>query len=311
MKGQKMAENLRESNIRKEFTMQNNSIKTYTLTRKNGKIETYDENTPLPFNIIEKITGISKSKLYYAKQKNEIDVPSEGIARITIKEALAFDERKKREKKYGKDLCFNINESFKYLPSFPRTHCIMNPRKFRGNTVYAIGNKGTVVNVNRMTIVKPNKAGNGHYQVRLDGLLESFQPTVQSLVSLMWCCNAKRKTGTHHIDGNKLNNNYLNLLPVTDEEHRKAHKILSRIEACRKNGEREDEKKAQEEYLDFINQIKQDNYEEPQDLRIIPHLDYESNDSRNYYMYVTESSYQLYLKSDNVADLEIKGEGSF
>ena len=73
---------VKENNIRKEFTMQNNSTKTYTLTKGNGKIETYDENTPLPFSKIEKITGITQGKLRYAKNKGEIDVNSEGIAKI-------------------------------------------------------------------------------------------------------------------------------------------------------------------------------------------------------------------------------------
>lgn len=296
---------------REDLFMTNNSIKTYTLTKKNGKTETYDDNTPLSFNIIEKITGISKSRLYYAKAKNEIDIPSDGVAKITIKNALEYQERKIREKKMGKDICFNINESFKFLPSYPRTHCLMNPKKFRGNTVYAVGNNGTIINVNRMTVVKPHITGNGHYQVRLDGLLKNLQPTIQSLVSLMWCCNAKGKNSTHHIDNNKLNNNYLNLLPVTDTEHRKAHNMLDKIEFFRKSGETESEKEAIEEYYNFINQVKEDNYEEQPDLRVISHLDYKDDKSHNYYMYVTEESYQCYLESGNEAELVIKGEGRF
>lgn len=302
---------VKENNIRKEFTMQNNSTKTYTLTKGNGKIETYDENTPLPFSKIEKITGITQGKLRYAKNKGEIDVNPEGIAKISIKDALAYKERKEREKTIGKEICFNINESFKFLPSFPRIHCIMNPKKFRGNTVYAIGNNGTIINVNRMTEVKSHKTGNGHLQVKLDGLFESVQPTVQQLVSLMWCCNKLSKEKVHHIDGNKLNNDYRNLIPVTDKEHKKAHIMLDIIEEFNKSGDTEQEKAAKEKYREYIKYIESENYEPLEDLRVIPHLDYKDGENYNYYMYVTEESYQLYLQSGNEGDLVIKGEGAF
>lgn len=306
-----MTNNTNKIISRKDLIMTNNSIKTYTLTKKNGKIETYDENTPLSFSIIEKITGISKSRLYYAKAKNDIDVPSEGVAMITIKDALEYQERKIREKKIGKDICFNINESFKFLPSYPRTHCVINPKKFRGNTVYAIGNNGTIVNVNRMTEVKSHKAGNGHLQVRLDGLIESIQPTVQQLVALMWCCNAKYKNIVHHIDGNKENNNYKNLIYVTDEQHGKTRTMMRRIQKCIKVEDVEGEAAARVEYLDYIKLIGEENYEPSEDLRVISNLDWEDSKKLNYYMYVTEESYQLYLKSGNEGDLVIKGEGAF
>lgn len=306
-----MTEKVKENNLRKEFTMQNNSIKTYTLTRRNGKIETYDENTPLPFSKIEKITGITQGKLRYAKSKGEIDVNPEGIAKISIKDALAYKERKEREKLIGKDICFNIKESFKFLPSFPRTHCIMSPKKFRGNTVYAIGNTGTIINVNRMTEVKSHKTGNGHLQVKLDGLFESVQPTIQQLVSLMWCCNKLGKDKVHHIDGNKLNNDYRNLIPVTDKEHKEAHRMMDIIEKFNKAGDTEQEKAAKEKYREYIKCIETENYEPLEDLRIIPHLDYKDGENYNYYMYVTEESYQSYLQSGNERDLAIKGEGAF
>ena len=76
-------------------------------------------------------------------------------------------------------------------------------------------------------------------------------------------------------------------------------------------GDAEGERIAKEEYYDFIKMIEKENSESFEDLRIIPHLDYEDGKSYSYYMYVTEKSYQLYLQTENENDLEIKGEGAF
>jgi hypothetical protein len=291
--------------------MENNSSKHYKLTRKNGKVETYDENAPLPFSVIQKLTGISAGKLRYAKSKDKIDINTEGVAKISIKNALAYQEQKNREKNIGKDICFNINESFKFLPSFPRTHYVMNPRKFRGNTVYAVGNNGTIININRVQEVQSHKTGNGHLQVRLDGIFKSVQPTIQQLVALMWCCNAKDKKIVHHIDCVKTNNNYKNLIYVTDVQHKKAHSMIDIIKECREKGNKKCEAAAITEYLEYIKTIEVENYEPVVDLRIIPHLDYKNSKNLDYYMYVTEESYQLYLQTNNESDLVIKGEGAF
>ena len=302
----------KKENFEKELIMNKRTLKTYTLIGKNGKTETYDENTPLPLSKLEKITGITQGKLRYAyKVKEEFSIEPTGVAKISIKEVLDYMERKDKEKKLGKEVCFNINESFKFLPSFPRTHCVINPKRFRGNTVYAVGNKGTIINVNRMTEVKSHITGNGHLQVKLDGTFENVQPTVQSLVSLMWCCNEKGKSITHHIDGDKLNNDYRNLIMMTDIEHKKAHSLMDKINEYRETKNTDGEKAATEEYLNFIKLIEQDNYEPIEDLRIIPHLDYPDGGKLDNYMYVTEESYQLYLQSGNERDLVIKGEGAF
>lgn len=211
-------------------------------------------------------------------------------------------------KSNGKRLDFDITEAFKFLPSFPRTNRVINPQKYKGKTVYAIGCNGTIINTNRMCKVEPYTTGNGHLQVKL---FDRIQPVVQQLVAMMWCPNAKCKNIVHHIDGKKQNNSYKNLLWVDNVEHGKLHRMMDEIKKYHENGDVEKELNAQKEYFDLVNLIEANNSETVEDLRIIPHLDYSSNGKVKYYHYVTEESYQKYLVTQNEGDLVIKGEGAF
>lgn len=67
--------------------------------------------------------------------------------------------------------------------------------------------------------------------------------------------------------------------------------------------------KAQKEYDDFIEKIKTDNKESnKEDLHVIDHLDYPSDENSNRYMFVTEKSYQIFLTTNNDMDLDIRAE---
>ncbi len=288
-----------------------NSKNTYSITKKNGQVETVDENTALSIKEISDIIKFSTTKIRYDISIGKVTAKKDGITKIVLKEALRYRDQELTDKSKGKIICFNINEAFKFLPSYPRTHQVTNPKKYAGNTVYAIGNNGTVINTNRMNVVRSHITGNGHLQVDLSGINKRNQPEVQQLVALMWCCNALCKSIVHHIDGDKLNNNYKNLIYVSDEQHGKTRVMMDKIKNCKAAGNAEGERIAKEEYYDFIKMIEKENSESFEDLRIIPHLDYEDGKSYSFYMYVTEKSYQLYLQTGNENDLEIKGEGAF
>lgn len=268
----------------------------------------YDQNEYLPISKISRLIGISEPKIRQEIADGNIKAKKLGVTKIQVSEALRYHQQKQEEKQNGKYLDFDITEAFKFLPSFPRTNRVINPQKYRGQIVYAIGCNGTIINTNRMCRVEPYLTGNGHLQVKL---FDRIQPVVQQLVAMMWCNNAKCKNKVHHIDGDKQNNSQKNLLCVNDEEHGKLHSLMDKMKNYKKNGEVEKEMIAKKEYLDLVNSIEADNSECVEDLRIIPHLDFSSDGKVKYYHYVTEESYQKYLITQNEGDLVIKGEGAF
>lgn len=274
----------------------------------NNQLVEYDQNEYLPISKISRLIGISAPKIRQEIANGHIDAEKIGVTKIRVSEALRYHRQKQEEKLNGKNLDFDITEAFKFLPSFPRTNRVINPQKYRGKTVYAIGCNGTIINTNRMCRVEPYITGNGHLQVKL---FDRIQPAVQQLVAMMWCNNAKCKNIVHHIDGEKQNNNYKNLLCVDAEEHGKLHSLMDAIKSYQKNGDVEKEMITKKAYFDLVNSIEADNSESIEDLRIIPHLDFSSDGKVKYYHYVTEESYQKYLITRNEGDLVIKGEGAF
>lgn len=239
----------------------------------------YDPNEYLPISEISRLIGISPPKIRQEIADGHIDAEKIGVTKIRVSEALRYHRQKQQEKLKGKNLDFDITEAFKFLPSFPRTNRVINPQKYNGQIVYAIGCNGTIINTNRMCRVEPYLTGNGHLQVKL---FDRIQPVVQQLVAMMWCPNAKCKLKVHHIDGKKQNNNYKNLLYVDNEEHGKLHTIMDEIKRYNENGDAEKEMIARKEYFDLVNSIGADNSESVEDLRIIPHLDFSSDGKIKY-----------------------------
>jgi len=273
-----------------------------------NQLSEYDQNEFLPISKISSIIGVSPTKIRSEIADDKIHAEKRGVTKIQVREVMRYLKQKQTENLTGKPLDFDITEAFKFLPSFPRTNKVINPNKYKGQTVYAVGCNGTILNTNRTCKVEPYTTGNGHLQVKL---FNRIQPGVHQLVSLMWCNNAKHKNNVHHIDGNKKNNNYKNLLCANDAEHGKLHSLMDAVKKHHNNGNVEAAKTAQKEYLDYVRTIEIDNMESTEDLRIIPHLDFSSDGKVTYYHYVTEESYQKYLISQNEGDLVIRGEGAF
>lgn len=196
------------------------------------------------------------------------------------------------------ELNINYNESFKFLPTLPRTHKMINPMRFRGKSIFLIGEWGTIMNAKTMVVRKLQKTGNGHLQVDLH---KGCYVEVHILVALMWCPNAKFKKYVHHINGIKTDNRALNLIYMTYEEHRLAHKLFDAIEAAETESEKE---MANQRYSDYIEKVREDNREEKEDLMAIP----DAEDPQRSILFVTYASFLQYQATKNERDLVIRGQ---
>ena len=129
---------------------------------------------------------------------------------------------------------------------------------------------------------RPNKE-KGYIQVWLMKNGKRVPKSVHSLVVKTQGDNVLEKNEIHHIDKVKNNNKLSNLLPVWHDEHQQLHKLL------------EDGKT--EEYKQMIKNIRKNNR---QKLYRIPHLDFESNEHFNFWMWITAEGYKLYKADKDV-----------
>lgn len=215
-------------------------------------------------------------------------------------EIVRFKQTMMEKAAKARTLDFDLSQNYKFLPVSPRVHkCFGDPNKFQSSIIFAVGENGTIVNLNAMRKVVSYKTGNGHLQV---DLRNGYQPSVQTLVGLMHCDNGKLKSKFHHINGEKTDNRATNLLAVTDAEHGMAHRLLDAI----KNAKTPEELEAAEAaYNQFIAEVREDNRERfKEDLRVIDDLDFPGEA----FMFVTEESYEVYLKTKNESDLVIRAQ---
>lgn len=93
------------------------------------------------------------------------------------------------------------------------------------NDTYAVNYNGIIKNINTNNIIPQifNK-NNGYMQVSLKTICGIRPILVHRLVAYAFCPNIYNKPMVNHIDGNKLNNNYLNLEWCTAQEN-KIHAI--------------------------------------------------------------------------------------
>ncbi len=255
------------------------------------------------------LLNMKEYAIRYAHKKGYIESIKEIMPtiRFTEEEIERFrikrDSRKRNRYPKNIVLNFNQNENYKFLPTTSRIHKYFgDPDKFKGNSIFLIGDCGTIINASTMKECKPYQTGNGHLQVHING----FQPTVETLVGLVHCDNELNKKKFHHINGIKTDNRAINLVAVFDDEHGEAHRLMNLID---KATTPEAKAKAQKEYDEFIEKIKADNKEiNKKDLRVIDHVDYPSDEKNRRYMFVTEKSYQKYLTTNNDMDLDIRAE---
>lgn len=248
------------------------------------------------------LANVTEAQIVYARKQHRIEniKALEPKIRFSEDEVIRFKQTVKEKEEKTRTLDFDLSQNYKFLPVCPRVHkCFGDPTKFQSSIIFAVGEDGTIVNVNTMRKVEPYKTGNGHLQVNLQN---GYQPLVNTLVGLMHCENGKFKSKFHHINGIKTDNRATNLLAVTDAEHGMAHRLLDAV----KNAKTPEELEAAEAaYNQFIAEVREDNRERfKEDLRVIDDLDFPGEA----FMFVTEESHEVYLKTKNESDLVIRAQ---
>lgn len=138
--------------------------------------------------------------------------------------------------------------------------------------------------------------------------------TLHRLVGYTQCKHTHHKNDFHHIDGNKSNNKASNILPVWKWQHNELHAIL-KAGMLLKDLNPEDK----ERYNQMVKEIKAENkkklekdaqlaFDAKKQLYKIPHLDFESDDKYNYFMYITLDGYRAYKATNDVPFNCIKQE---
>jgi hypothetical protein len=121
-----------------------------------------------------------------------------------------------------------------------------NPFQYCFQDRILVGNQGTIYNHTTNKKMKGTITQLGYKQVGLkmsDGSHKVFY--AHALVAYVFCDNRHCKRYTHHINGNKLDNRACNLLPVTQEEHVKCHRLMENDNPT--------------EYKEYIEKIRKDN----------------------------------------------------
>lgn len=151
------------------------------------------------------------------------------------------------------------------------------------NDKYVITNYGRIFNLTyRKVISTDTKCTNGYIQSKLNGIIF----TNHGLVAYFFCDNAKSKKEVHHIDGNKTNNHFDNLIYCTREEHARLHKLMKL--------------KQWDKYYEYIEQIRADNKrEEP--IKVIAETN-EDHSVYEYFSFIPQHIYQRALADDGTVD---------
>ena len=79
-----------------------------------------------------------------------------------------------------------------------------------------------------ITFVKPYMEKDGHLRVGINNDQIKCKRYIHQLVAQAFVDNPENKSIVHHKDGDELNNDYTNLMWVTDEEHRILTKNLNK-----------------------------------------------------------------------------------
>ena len=114
------------------------------------------------------------------------------------------------------------------------------PKRIETPINYLISSKGQVYNATHNRTLTQSLATHGYCQVKLNNVYMR----VHVLVALGFCPNRLGKTDVHHIDGNILNNNSDNLIWLTQNQHKQAHRLL---------------KADKNEYKKFIGEMRKEN----------------------------------------------------
>ena len=124
----------------------------------------------------------------------------------------------------------DFDEMFKPITSNKLPYEIFDNSRYEFKCQYLISNYGRVYSYAKNIFLQPD-IKNGYYYINLepnDNNEEKDEHNyIHRIVAYFFCPNSKYKKYVHHIDLNKLNNHYKNLIWVTDAEHKELHKLYS------------------------------------------------------------------------------------
>ncbi|MBE7055838.1 MAG: hypothetical protein E7388_00145 [Ruminococcaceae bacterium] len=150
---------------------------------------------------------------------------------------------------------------------------------------YFLSNKGRIINATNGQVLTAQPRGKDSYkQVCLIKYGKSKLEYLHRLIALTQCPNSLFKDIVHHI---KIHNPSIdkasNLIWVWKWQHDELHRLLK--------------ENKMEDYNKMVKKIKNENR---QKIYKIPHLDFESDEHFNYFMFVTENGFRAYKESRNV-----------
>lgn len=194
------------------------------------------------------------SQIYELVKKHILE--NFGEKRILIKESQVIEYKERAEKMMKQsvvspfgNIVLAYDESLKILDGIHNPNYIKYPCKYTSLCKYAVSNKGRIFNLNRAVELSQNAVSHGYLSVGLYINKNELSVAVHILTALCWCDNGLLKNEVHHIDGNILNNDAVNLIWVNAAEHKKAHKLF---DEAKNSGE-------WSEYNAFIETIKENN----------------------------------------------------
>lgn len=242
----------------------------------------------------------AKQKIYKAVRRHQLDVFGSSKILLNAKQVEDFIAGKITAKSmyspFG-NITLDFDESVRFIESFHNPNSTKDPLKYKSKCQYAISNKGQVIDLTYRRALSQNKSAHGYLQasIRVNG--KDLCERVHVLVAFVWCANGKLKCDVHHIDGDISNNNAINLIWMTKEEHWKAHELL---------------KKAKEtndftEYNTYIAEIQKDNQWD-EEYRCVAF----EKENATIFVWITKKAYNDYKNGirtlDEVYYDEIKAE---
>lgn len=235
---------------------------------------------------------ISIRDIHYYVNSKKINNYSGRKRRYIISRIELFNLLSKRERAaeyltaYG-EIDLDFDEVMRPIESIMSPNNILKPAKYATVTLYAVTNKGRVLNLTRGTELTQSNAAHGYKQVGLRLIDGDISERVHILVAMSFCQNRLLKSEVHHIDGNPLNNWAVNLLWLTKEEHRQAHKLLDNAKLTNDYSE----------YNRFIDDKQDENRWTEEYRSIILH-----KEIGNYIVWITKQDYRDFKMGKDISD---------
>lgn len=200
-----------------------------------------NKKTYIPIEEVAAQTGIKYKKLLDLRYNGEIESIKEANGRVLINtdSVIAWKDKNltycKKPKFLGNpalvfgDLELDFETCFKPILSQNKADEIFNPGRNELRMQYWVTNTGRVYDAYTGVYLKPD-IKNKYYYVNLKRSEKEYNHYYIHYLVAYYFCRGHIRFGVrkvHHIDQNPLNNNYKNLIWVTDDEHGELHRLLN------------------------------------------------------------------------------------